>query len=495
MLYLFKLTISLLLLFSQSTYAQANTVNNQVKEQEVSSSNLDKEPTCAIQEPSLNSGFIQNLINFTTSTFQNIKDQVSSLFSKAGSIWMRFFAAFLLGLLLSLTPCIYPMIPITVGILQINQSSSAVRSFLIAASYTLGISLTFAIFGFIASIGGCIFGELQGSPWTIVPLAFLLIYFGLSMLDFYEIKIPRFLQPKSVGVKQGSFLSAFIFGSVSGTVASPCLSPGLLLILNYVSSLSSSSGILGYLEGFLLLFVFGIGSSLPLLIIGTFSSSSKLMPRAGLWMVEIKKLIGIMLIGMAFYHLSHLGKILSWPILVVIISISFIMLGIYYILDVKSYDSSNIKIYKRAIGTLLILGSVIFGINSYKSIKNSKTVQDIENIWLNDFDQAVEKAKQENKLIFIDLGSSYCGACKSIDSTIFVNPSVIKALKDQYISLKINYDIEEESFSKIKQLYGPIKGFPTYIIANYNNQLIKKMGAELGDLTIEQVIELLIKSK
>ena len=93
------------------------------------------------------------------------------------------------------------------------------------------------------------------------------------------------------------------------------------------------------------------------------------------------------------------------------------------------------------------------------------------------------------------MGSSYCGACKSIDSTIFVNPSVIKALKDQYISLKINYDIEEESFSKIKQLYGPIKGFPTYIIANYNNQLIKKMGAELGDLTIEQVIELLIKSK
>ncbi len=142
----------------------------------------------------------------------------------------------------------------------------------------MGISLTFAALGFIAALGSCVFGELQGSPFILIPLSALLFYFGLIMFDVLQMPIPSWLQPKDSKVKGGSKRSAFIFGALSGTVASPCLSPGLILILNYVGHVSAVS-ITGYLEGFFLLFIFGIGSSLPLLIIGTFSGSLSMLPK------------------------------------------------------------------------------------------------------------------------------------------------------------------------------------------------------------------------
>ena len=125
--------------------------------------------------------------------------------------------------------------------------------------------------------------------------------------------IPRWLQPSATSVKGGTLLSAYLFGALSGTVASPCLSPGLVLILNYVTNISGHH-IAHYIESFGLLFLFGVGSSLPLLIIGTFSGSLHVLPKAGAWMNEVKKLVGIMLFAMAFYHLSHLEHILPWYI-------------------------------------------------------------------------------------------------------------------------------------------------------------------------------------
>lgn len=474
-----KIGCSVLLLYNQyiCTENKQNNIeqiNNKIENKISNEQNKTKK----------NNSTLLNKINNITI---KINKKISTLFSSTGSISIRFFASLILGLLLSLTPCIFPMIPITVGILQINSSTSKIRGFFTSLSYTLGISLTFAIFGFIVTLGSHVFGSFQGSIWTILPLAILLIYFGLSMFDFYEIKIPKFLQPKSTSVKQGSYLSAFLFGTISGTVASPCLSPGLALILDYVSQLSSNADIFSYLEGFLLLFVFGIGSSLPLLIIGTFSSSLNFMPKAGPWMLEVKKIIGIMLIVMAFYHISKLQQYFPWHILYIVITIAFISIGIYYIKNIKKTDSSKLKFYKILTAALLIIGSIVFGIYSNLSLNNKK--QDYGIIWLNNFDQALEKAQLENKLLFIDIGSSFCAICKTIDNTIFKNPNVIKTIDKYYIPLKINYDIEQESFEKIKNLFGPIKGFPSYIITN-KDTIIKKMGSELGNLDIDNIINI-----
>ena len=442
-------------------------------------------PSCEPPQPSLIGSFVQKIINAFHATVAHTKQTLSSLFSTTGSPLLRFLAAFLLGVLLSLTPCIYPMIPITVGILGASGTSSAFKNFLLAASYTLGISTTFALLGLVAALGSCVFGELQGSPFLIVPLALLLIYFGLSMFDIIQLRIPSFLQPKTK-VKGGSMFSAYLFGAVSGTVASPCLSPGLVLILNYVAH--RTQHFTGYLEGLLLLFIFGVGSSLPLLIIGTFSGSLHVLPRAGQWMVEIKKLVGIMLISMAFYHLSHLERWIPWYILVWFVVLAFLVLGVYYYSSIKAHEKKWMVRYKNGMGTALIIGACILMLQGEKAVYDH--MHPLEHTaWLHDYDKAHSQALKEGKLLFIDIGATYCSTCVSFDKRIFTETKIEEVLKN-YVQLKINSDVDTKSYEQIKALHGSyIEGFPTYLIVDpRTNTVLKKWSIDIDDLSIEGLV-------
>lgn len=442
-------------------------------------------PACDVQQPSLLGTAIQKTINWVQASVSQARHTLTSLFTSTGSHIIRFLAALILGLLLSLTPCIYPMIPITIGILQASGSSSSTRNFFLALSYTLGISTTFAILGFIAAIGSCVFGELQGSPWVVIPLALLLIYFALSMFDWVNLYIPRFMQPKTGKLKGGSPLSAYLFGALSGTIASPCLSPGLVLILNYVTNITSAH-LLGYLEGFVLLFLFGIGSSLPLLIIGTFSTSLHVLPKAGAWMVEIKKIVGLMLICMAFYQLSHLERLLPWHILVWAIVLTLFALGIYYYASIQAHDRPMMRRYKNIMGTVLIIAACFMMIQGQKALYDHLYPQPTHSKWLHDYDQAHAQALKEHKLLFIDIGATYCAACSHLDHHIF-NQQLIQDALSHYVQLKIDSDVHTNAYEKVKMLYSTfIEGFPTYLVVDpKTNTVIKKWSVDIDQLSLE----------
>lgn len=160
---------------------------------------------------------------------------ISTLVQTTESTSLRLILVAALGMLLSLTPCIYPMIPITVGILQSQGSRSIARNFCLALSYTMGIASTFALLGLLAAYTGLLFGSFMTKPLVIIPLVALLVYLAGSMMGFYEMYTPRLLQNGSSS-GGGSLVSAFLFGAASGTVASPCLSPGLILLLTIVTS-------------------------------------------------------------------------------------------------------------------------------------------------------------------------------------------------------------------------------------------------------------------
>lgn len=449
-----------------------------------SSDSLHCDPT----QPSLLGNFIRKLLNTISASITHARAVLSSLFAQTGSKTIRFLAALLLGLLLSLTPCIYPMIPITIGILQASGSKSAYKNFVLALFYTLGISTTFAVLGLVAAIGSCVFGELQGSPWIILPLSLLLIIFGLTMFDFFQLPIPRWLQPKAQ-VKGGSYFSAFLYGAVTGTVASPCLSPGLVLILNYVANITSMS-LAAYLEGFLLLFIFGVGSSIPLLIIGTFSGSLALLPKAGAWMIEIKKIVGIMLIAMALYHLSHLERLLPWYLFIWVVMVTFIVLGIYYFLSVKSYDSKSMRYYKNGMGVVLIVIACIVGVQGERAIIEHFFPEESMQAWMTDYEQAYTVAKTQNKLLFIDIGATYCAACKALDNQIFKQQKIQNVLA-LFTLLKIEADINIKSYEQVKQLYGEhIVGYPTYLIVDPStHNVIKKWSIEIDLLSLDALEE------
>ena len=450
-------------------------------------------PSCEPQQPSLLGSLVKKAINWVHATSAHAKKVITNLFTTTGSRIIRFGAALLLGILLSLTPCIYPMIPITVGILGASGSVHPLKNFLLALCYTLGVSTTFAILGLVAALGSCVFGEVQGSPWIIIPLALLLLYFALSMFDWVQLYIPKFLQPKTNRVKGGSLSSAYLFGAISGTIASPCLSPGLVLILNYVTNVSANH-FADYLEGFLLLFIFGIGSSLPLLIIGTFSSSLHLVPKAGMWMVEIKKLVGLMLIAMAFYHLSHLERLLPWYLFVWVIVLTLLGLGIYYFASISAHDTKSMKRYKNGMGTLLIILACLMMVQGQKALYDHLNPQATLSAWTHDYDAAQERAQKEQKLLFVDIGATYCAACKSLDKSIFSQEKIQDALKG-FVQLKIESDIHTQAYEKIKTLYGKyIEGFPTYLIVDpTTGQVLKKWSVEIDQLSLEGIADELDK--
>ncbi|MBA3752507.1 thioredoxin family protein, partial [Candidatus Dependentiae bacterium] len=327
----------------------------------------------------------------------------------------------------------------------------------------------------------------QGNPLFILPVSALFIYFGLSMFDIVQIPIPRFLQPKTGKVQGGSFLSAYLFGAVSGTIASPCLSPGLILILHYVASIASQS-FMGYLEGFGLLFIFGIGSSLPLLIIGTFSGSLKMLPKSGLWMVEIKKLIGIMLIAMALYHLSHLERYVPWYIFVWIIVATFITLGIYYFVSASKSSTTGMSRYRNLMGVVLFIAAGLIALQGQKALYDHLYPSVKKSIWSHDYQKALTQAQQEHRLLFIDIGATYCPACKTLDSQIFSQQPILHALQD-FISLKIESDVHTTSYEALKADYGSfIQGFPTFLIVDpTTKEVIKKWSVEINQLSLVQI--------
>ena len=300
--------------------------------------------------------FTQTLAQITTQVTSLIKDKELPLI-------VKFLLAFIIGLIMSLTPCIYPMIPITMGILQANKAHSLLRGFSLASAYTAGLSTTFAILGMIAAYGGAQFGSAMGSPWVIVPIVIFFAYLGFSMLGFYEMHIPRFMQPRHGHKNNGSFLSAFTFGIINGTVASPCLSPGLALILGIVSGLGNP------ILGFLLLFVFGVGSSFPLLVIGTFSSSLHVLPRAGMWMIEFKKVFGFLLLGMCLYYLKSF--MFEW--------VYHLALGFYIIIIAAYYLHYGFKHRSwlaKITGVMLCLAAAFTLTESYRVIwRKATTIQ------------------------------------------------------------------------------------------------------------------------
>lgn len=391
-------------------------------------------------------------------------DYVSALVQKSNSIWIRLLAVFILGVLLSLTPCIYPMVPITVGILQTHKSTSLWSSFLLSSIYTCGIATTFAALGLVAAFTGNMVGQLLANPFVIVAFIIVLTYLAGSMFGWYEMYTPRFLTNNKVSVKGGSYFSIFLFGAASGCVASPCISPGLILLLTIVSTLGN------VFLGFLLLFVFGVGLSMPLLIIGTFSSSLHVLPNAGMWMVEIKKFFGFLLLGMNFYFLSI---IMPKFYVLVLFGVFVLASGIYILAAMtQEHEKGPWAFFKRALGVLTIAGSLLVFVAAYKALYQKPTIP-----WLNNFETAQQQAVASNKKMLFDMSAPFCGICKKIEEMVFSDPQVLSSMK-KFIIVKLD-DPCQEQYCQLQKKYD-IKGVPALLLLEPSTgNVIARWGSEL----------------
>ena len=212
---------------------------------------------------------------------------------------------FVAGLVTSLNPCIYPMIPITAGTLAGVDAPGRPRrrTVLLTLTYVSGLALFYAILGLIAGLTGSLFGTIGSSPWARLVIGNLLLVFGLAMLDVIPIRLPGRLATWAGGLGGGSYPAVFLLGATSGLVAAPCGAPAFAAVLTWVATTRSA------VLGFIYLFVFSLGMTALLVVVGLFSGSLKSLPRAGAWMAWIKKAAGVVLLLMAEYYFVKAGQV------------------------------------------------------------------------------------------------------------------------------------------------------------------------------------------
>lgn len=445
----------------KTTQAAQPALSGTLDEKEKVTQTLEVAPTPATQEKK-----------------QTLSQKLSDLVSSTQAIWLKILLVLLLGLLMSLTPCIYPMIPITLGILQSRGSTSVSHNFLLALLYNCGIATTFALLGLVAAFTGQVFGSIMMNPFVVVGVALLLAYLALSMFGLYDMYTPKFMRTGADANKaKKSLLSIFFFGMASGTVASPCISPGLILVLSIVTALGNK------LLGFAMLFAFGFGLGIPLLIVGIFSSSLNALPRAGLWMIEVKKLFGFMLFGMVFYFLSPL---VSTTVLFTMITLFLLAASIAYFYSIKPYDSKGIRTSKNLVGVLCASLAVVTAVKTYQSFTYQQEAAD--SFWQTDPDAALNMAKQEKKKLFIDVGAEFCSICKAIDKTLLSDKKVRAALS-MFVNLKLNGSTcSESAFNGLCKKYNVV-GFPTFLLIDaQTGDLLARWGSELYETPAQQFI-------
>ncbi len=202
------------------------------------------------------------------------------------------------GVLTSLTPCIYPMIPITVGIISGTAGKEAGRARVIGLTlaYISGLALLYAVAGLIAGLSGQLFGTIAASVWARLLIAALLALFGLTMLDVFPVTAPRRLVDWAGGLGGGSYPAVFALGATSGLVAAPCGAPAFAAVLTWVSTTGSAW------LGFVYLFAFSLGMTALLFVVGVSAGAARRLPRAGAWTMWVKKLAGVLMLMMSAYY-------------------------------------------------------------------------------------------------------------------------------------------------------------------------------------------------
>jgi len=212
---------------------------------------------------------------------------------------------FVAGLVTSLNPCIYPMIPITAGTLAgVNtQGRTRRRTVGLTLTYVSGLALFYALLGMVAGMTGSLFGTIGASYWARLVIGNLLLVFALAMLEVIPIRLPTRLAAWAGGLGGGSYPAVFLLGATSGLVAAPCGAPAFAAVLTWVATTHSA------VLGFIYLFIFSLGMSALLVVVGLFSGTLSALPRAGAWMSWIKKAAGVVLLLMAEYYFVKAGQV------------------------------------------------------------------------------------------------------------------------------------------------------------------------------------------
>lgn len=370
------------------------------------------------------------------------------------------FAAILLiflgGLALNLTPCVYPLIPITVSYFGAQTSGSKAQSILMGIFYALGMSVTYSALGVFAALTGSLLGTALQNPFVITGIALVMLALGTSMFGLFEIKVPQSLALMGNKNRSGYF-GSLLMGLTVGFIAAPCIGPFVLSLLVVVGKIGSP------LTGFLLFFILSMGLGLPYIFLSASSSSISKLPRSGEWMEGVKIIFGLILFGMA---LNTLEPLIPDNVFAVIFPLYIILSGIYLILIDKkgqtSFAYSKIKY-------LIAIAAIVMGT---WMLKPADAQHEVDWKILTSLDAIEQSVASQKKPVIIDFYADWCAQCKELDKYTYTDPEVVELTKS-FNTIKVDLTTGDEN---ITNKFG-IRGLPVVLFMNSN-------GTEYKDLRV-----------
>lgn len=375
---------------------------------------------------------------------------------------------FVLGIGLNLTPCVYPLIPITIGYFGGQSEGKTGRLFFMGLFFLLGIAVTYSATGVVASLGGSVFGSLLQNTFVILVIVTIFIVLSLGMFGVYEFKLPDSIVNKAGGAK-GGFYGAFFMGLTMGIVAAPCIGPVVIALVTYVAAKQD------VFFGFLLFFVLALGLGFPYLFLAVFSGKIKRLPRAGEWMDAVKHIFGFILIGVALYYLLPLlPKSFSGYVLPVFM----IGVAIYLLFFEKLANSiKGFRIFK------IIFSVLILAVGIYALVPSEKKSVD----WQPFTQDALSEISGRG--VIIDFYADWCIPCKELDALTFSDPKVI-SLSKEFETYKA--DMTKALSPEVEGLRERfnIVGVPTVLILNSNGEEVKRITGFINANEFYKMIEL-----
>lgn len=389
----------------------------------------------------------------TTIAKKDDTDPISSALESQG-IWVGLILVFLGGLALNLTPCVYPLIPITIGYFGGQSEGKTSRLFMMGLLFVLGMAVTYSVVGVVTSLSGAVFGALLQNTIVIIIIVAIFIALSLSMFGLYEFKMPDSLVAKAGGAK-GGFYGAFFMGLTMGIVAAPCIGPFVIGLVTYVAAKGDPY------FGFLMFFVLALGLGLPYLFLAIFSGKIKSLPRAGEWMEAVKHVFGFILLGMALYFLLPLlPKEISGFVLP-LFGILAVLILLFY--DKKGNSVRAFRIFKYVFSVLVVAVSVYALVPS-----------DRESIMWDPYSETALTNISDNQGIIIDFYADWCIPCKELDALTFSDPRVIE-LSKEFTTLKA--DMTRSVSPEVESLRNKfnIVGVPTVLILDSDGNELKRI--------------------
>lgn len=422
-----------------------------------------EEPVQSIEPP------VTQKVEETVLPQEEIKKEEDSLAStlESSGIFLSLFFVFLGGLALNLTPCVYPLIPITIGYFGGQAEGKTSRLFLLGILYVLGMALTYSVIGVITSLSGAVFGTLLQNPFVIAGIALLFIVLALSQFGVYEFKLPDKLVMKAGGAK-GGVMGAFFMGLTMGIVAAPCIGPFVLGLVTYVAAKGDP------FYGFLMFFVLALGLGFPYLLLALFSGKIKKLPRAGDWMEGVKHIFGFLLLGMAFFFVDPIlpKSIQGYALPVFGIIAAVILLFI----DKTANQIKGFRLFKT------VFSVIVLAVSIWALIPSEKLSPE----WQKFSIASYEESLKNNEAMLIDFYADWCIPCKELDALTFSDPRVIKEL-ESYTSYKVDMTQMTDANEELRKKFNVI-GMPTVLIINSKGEEVHRL---TGFVNADEFLKLL----